>query len=193
MVCKADTLGDARDGSLTGPKKIAMKLHANWGHAPAQQLKRALVDSEGNNMHLLTCVDEELARCEVCQAFEKAPHAPAAGASTVAVSKGKLQVDCLLSDGIIALRVVGFPSIHSLPILPAQRIPGRFGMPFAALGSEFPPLRLVSRWMRVRNGRMGYGRNSVPNDEPNCFFEGLVRTHGFLNVAMVSHVGFIID
>ena len=36
-------------------------------------------------MHLLTCVDEELRQCEVCQDFEKAPHAPVAGTSTGAV------------------------------------------------------------------------------------------------------------
>ena len=43
-----------------------MKLHVNWGHASAQQLARALVDSAGNNAHLLTRVDEVLAQCEVC-------------------------------------------------------------------------------------------------------------------------------
>ena len=42
-----------------------MKLHVCWGHTSAQQLKRVLVDSEGNNMHLVPCVDEVLARCEV--------------------------------------------------------------------------------------------------------------------------------
>ena len=31
--CKAVTLRDARDGSLTDPKKIAMKLHVNWDRA----------------------------------------------------------------------------------------------------------------------------------------------------------------
>ena len=32
---KAVTLGGATGGSLTGPKKIVMKSHANWGHASA--------------------------------------------------------------------------------------------------------------------------------------------------------------
>ena len=62
-----DPLGDAKDGSLTDPTKIAMELHVNWGQASAQQLKRALVDSERHNAHLLTCVDEALAQSEVCQ------------------------------------------------------------------------------------------------------------------------------
>ena len=56
--CKVVTMGDARNGFLTDPKKIAIKLHVNWGHASAQQLIRVLVQSEGNRMHLLTCVDE---------------------------------------------------------------------------------------------------------------------------------------
>ena len=59
--CKAVTLGDARHCCLTAPKKIIMKLHVNWGHASAQQMRRVLVDSEGNNAHLLTCVGEVLA------------------------------------------------------------------------------------------------------------------------------------
>ena len=45
--CAAVTLGDARDNSISDPKKIIMKLHVNWGHALAIQLKRVLVDSGG--------------------------------------------------------------------------------------------------------------------------------------------------
>ena len=33
--CTAVTLGDARNDSISDPKKIIMKLHANWGHASA--------------------------------------------------------------------------------------------------------------------------------------------------------------
>ena len=43
---KPVTLGDVRDGTLSDPKKIVMKLHSNWGHSSAQQIERALVDSE---------------------------------------------------------------------------------------------------------------------------------------------------
>ena len=46
--CTAVTLGGTRDSSLTDPKKIAMEVRVNWGHASAQQLHRALLDSEGN-------------------------------------------------------------------------------------------------------------------------------------------------
>ena len=99
---KAVPLGVAQDSNLTDPKKIATKLHVNWGHASARQQKRVLVDSERDNMHLLTCADEVLARCEVCRAFGKAPHAPVAGASTVAAFNVKLQVDLLFLGDVIA-------------------------------------------------------------------------------------------
>ena len=33
--CKAVTLGDAREGNNSDPKKIIEKLHVNWGHASA--------------------------------------------------------------------------------------------------------------------------------------------------------------
>ena len=104
--CKAVTLGNVGGGSLTDPEKIAMKLHVNWGHASAQQLKRALVDSAENSMHLFTCVDAAVARCEVCQAFEEAPHAPAAGTPNAAVLNEKLQGGLLLLEDIITLRVL---------------------------------------------------------------------------------------
>ena len=69
-------------------------------------------------MHLLTFVDEVLARCEVGQAFEKAPHAPAAGISTVAAFNEKLQIDLLLLGDIVALRVMGASpeNSHVIPV-----------------------------------------------------------------------------
>ena len=93
---KAATLGGAENCRLPNPKKLAMKLHVSWGHASAQQLMRALVDSGGDHAHLITCVDEELAQCEGCQAFDREPHDPVAGTSTVAMCNEKLQADLLL-------------------------------------------------------------------------------------------------
>ena len=79
-----------------------------------------MVDSERNNMHLLTCVNEVLAQCEVCQTFEKAPRAPVAGTSTVAVSNEKLQVELLFLDDIAALHVVASSPSTPPRIRPAQ-------------------------------------------------------------------------
>ena len=42
------------------PENLVVKLHVNWGHASAQRFTRVLVDSEGNKMHLITCIDEVL-------------------------------------------------------------------------------------------------------------------------------------
>ena len=50
--CTAVTLGDAQGDGISDPKKISMKLHANWGHASATQLRRELVDSGGGVPHL---------------------------------------------------------------------------------------------------------------------------------------------
>ena len=87
-----------------------MKLRVNWGHASAQQLKRVLMDPEGDNMHLIACADEVSVRREFREAFEKAPRAPVAGTSTVVLFTEKLQVDLVFSDDIIALHVIdAFP------------------------------------------------------------------------------------
>ena len=81
--CAAVTLLDAQDEGVMDPKKIIMKLRANWGHASASQLKRILVDSDGGMSHLVAHVDSVLETCEVCRAFDKAPHLPIAGTSSV--------------------------------------------------------------------------------------------------------------
>ena len=91
-----------------------MKLHVNWGHASAQQLKRVLADSVWNNMDLVGCVDEVMAQCEGRQASDKAPHVPEAGTSTVAMFNGKLQADLLFLDDVIALRFIDVLSKYFL-------------------------------------------------------------------------------
>ena len=117
--CRAVAFGDAEDGRLTEPRKISMKLHVNWGHASAQQLRRELVDSGEGNANFPTCVDGELAQCEFCRASVKAQHIPAAGTSTVAIVKEKLQADLLFLDDIIAPHVMDVSSGNSL-LIPVQ-------------------------------------------------------------------------
>ena len=46
--CKAAALGDALDPSASGTGRIVMKLHVNWGHVSARQLKRDLADADGD-------------------------------------------------------------------------------------------------------------------------------------------------
>ena len=70
-------------------------------------------------MPLITCADELLARCEACQAFEKAPHVPAAGTSAAAMFNEKLQADLLFLGDIIALHIMDVYSKYS-PLIPAR-------------------------------------------------------------------------
>ena len=84
-----------------------MKLHVNWGHASAQQLNRVSAGPDGNNLHLLTCVGEVSEQREGCRAFDKAPHAPIAGASAAAMSNEELLADLLVLDAAIAVRAMG--------------------------------------------------------------------------------------
>ena len=108
--CTAATLGDAREDSTSDPKKIIMKLHVNWGHASATQLKRVLVDSEGGDSHLANYVDEASENCDVCRAFDKAPHVPIAGAPAVPMFREKARVDLpCLGDLIVLHPMDAFP------------------------------------------------------------------------------------
>ena len=61
-------------------------------------------------------MDEVLAQCEVCTALGMAPHAPVAGASTVAMFHGKLRAGLLFLGAILALRVMDALSKYSLLI-----------------------------------------------------------------------------
>ena len=88
----AATLCDAMNGCLTDPAKIVVKLHVIWDHVSAQQLRRVL-ESDGDNLHLLTCVDEVLEQRDVCRAFDRAPNAPVARTPAVALSDENLQAD----------------------------------------------------------------------------------------------------
>ena len=102
------------DGCLSDPRKIIEKLDAKWGFSSAQQLRRVLVDSDGDNMHVLTCVDGVLERCDKCRPLDKAPHVPVAGTSTVFRFNEKSREDLLFSGDIIALRAMDVSSQYSL-------------------------------------------------------------------------------
>ena len=45
---RAVTLRDAGNSDLSGPSTIITKLHVDWGHASATQIKRVLVDAKGD-------------------------------------------------------------------------------------------------------------------------------------------------
>ena len=96
-----------------------MKLHVNWGHASAQQLRRVSADSEDGNPRLVNFVGDVREHCETCRASGKAPHVPLAGTSTASMLNEKAQADLLFLGDIIALREMDkFPK-YSL-LLPVQ-------------------------------------------------------------------------
>ena len=76
-------MGDARGHSTSGPEQISLTLRVNWGRASASQLECLLVDREGGNSNLANFADEVSGRRDVCRVFDKALHAPNAGAHTV--------------------------------------------------------------------------------------------------------------
>ena len=102
--CKAFTLGGVRDRCLSKPKKIIKKSYVKWVHASAQQIERVLVDSDGGNGRPVNYADEALEDGEVCRAFDNAFNVPLAATSTVSMFNGKLRVELLFFDDIIALR-----------------------------------------------------------------------------------------
>ena len=99
---------------MEAPKRIIMKLHANWGHASASQLKRILVDSDSGLSHLVAHVDSVLDTREVRRVSDKAPHLPIAGTSSVSCFNERVQADLLFLDDIIAARAMDVFSKYSL-------------------------------------------------------------------------------
>ena len=88
--CKAATLRYAGNADTSDPKKIITKLHINWGHASATQIKRVLVDAEGDTQSLIRHVDDVAPLRDTCRAFEKAPHIPISGTSSVSMFNERL-------------------------------------------------------------------------------------------------------
>ena len=61
-VCKAAVRTDAMDSSAENARGVAKKLHVNWGHTSAHQLKRTLVHAERANNRLSDSADNEAGR-----------------------------------------------------------------------------------------------------------------------------------
>ena len=57
---KAVALGDASGPGVSDPATVVTKRQVNWGHAPAHQLERVLVDVDGDTGGFLERVDEVL-------------------------------------------------------------------------------------------------------------------------------------
>ena len=103
-------------GCPSGRNEIYIRLHVHRGRTSAQQVRRVSADSDGDNVHLLTRVDDVSEQLEVRRVFDKATRDPAAGASTVVLFKEKLQVDLASSGDIIAVNATDASSKYFLLI-----------------------------------------------------------------------------
>ena len=99
-------LENAVEPRLSDPAKEDVMLHVFWGHASARQLTRSLVDSDGGAVGCFGSADAVLQPCEVCGAFDKAPHLPAADTSSASPPNAKLRSDLLFLDDTMAPRAM---------------------------------------------------------------------------------------
>ena len=86
-------LREALDDAKSDPNEIVRRLHVNWGHASAQQLKRTMAAADDKAGGLIPLVDEVVKKCEVCRAFDAAPAIPVASTSQVSSFNETVQVD----------------------------------------------------------------------------------------------------
>ena len=121
--CSAVASGDARGPNVSDPKNIALESHLNWGHAPAHSSKTVLVDAGGGTKRLPGCADEAGSQWEVCQAFGKAPHPPAAVTSAASAINERSEVDLAASDDNIVLRNMGMYSKYSILVRACSESP----------------------------------------------------------------------
>ena len=102
-----------------------MKLHVNWGHASAQQLKSVLMDAGGGAQKQLGRVDELVQQCEVCRASDRIPHLPTAGTPSALSFNEKFPVDLLFLVDTIVLHAMDTYSQYSHLVLARRKNPPR--------------------------------------------------------------------
>ena len=128
--------------------------------------------------HLVNQVDQVWETCDVCRAFDKAPHIPIAGSATAPAFNEKVQAALLFLDDLIVARAMDVFSKYSL-LHPVQtKFLRNYGAISAqdARGPSDP--RSASRWMKGMNGRTNYGRIAARDVELNCNFKVLAPIHG---------------
>ena len=90
--------------------EIAYQLGTCLGNA----IKRVLVDAEGDTQSLIQHVGDVVSQRDASKEFEKAPHVPISGTSSVSMFNERLQMDLLFLDDIIALRIMDVFSKYSI-------------------------------------------------------------------------------
>ena len=104
---------DAREASATGANNFALKLHLNWGQAPAHRLAGIGVDSEGGNHRLLSSEGVEGIQRKARQALGNAPHHPAVVTPSVPAVHDRIQVGPFVLGDVVALQSMHMRSKYS--------------------------------------------------------------------------------
>ena len=126
-------------------------------------------------MHRVNYVDEVLEQRDVCCFFEKAPHAPLAGASAVPIFYEESQVDPSSLRDLTAFRAMGVFSKY-FPLLPARQR-NLQEVSDAIRGARigfFGQLKCV-QWDDGGGGKVRCGRTFVRSGESNFRFKDLAR------------------
>ena len=86
-------MGNLIETDETNARLIVKKLHVNWEHASASQLKRVLTNAGGVETTVLKAAGTVVDERDVRAAFGAAPRHPAAGTSLVSAFNGEAQAD----------------------------------------------------------------------------------------------------
>ena len=71
------------DPNETSARLIAKKSRVNRGNTPASQLKCILKDADGVGVAAPKVAGSVVEECDICAAFDEAPHLPVAGSLLV--------------------------------------------------------------------------------------------------------------
>ncbi|GAB1599884.1 hypothetical protein Ahia01_000265900 [Argonauta hians] len=66
-------------GQGTSLKKNAVKLHLQFGHAPAHRIKKLLKDAGNDNKNLFKIVNEVVEECDICKLYHRNKSRPVVG------------------------------------------------------------------------------------------------------------------
>ena len=78
-------------------------------------------ESDGVGSNVLKVGDLVVSKCDVCVAFDKAPHLLAAGTSLASAFNGKVQVDLPFLGNLITLRAMDLCSRFSMLVTASPR------------------------------------------------------------------------
>ena len=103
-------LKDALDSDVDDARGRVRKLHLNWGHASAYQLRRILAAGGSVSKAVLDAANDAVNHCEIHPASEEAPHSFIAGADLESAFSQEVQIYAPLLDLMPSSRYMPWPS-----------------------------------------------------------------------------------